>query len=513
MSTSRVSFSGGNEQTKFFAGATYKNDDGIVKNTGYEKTSIRLNLDRKVGDWLDLGISSNYISSSADRGYFNNDNSGTTLGIAYVGTPPWIDLHADENGNFPNNSVGSSNFLQTAAQVTNNEKVDRFIMGGNIKARIFSNMTNSLNFIVRGGVDYYTLNTSAIFPRTLQFQKDGNGTDGASIQGRTVNTNKNFSAFLVHSYFSPGGLSFRSQLGVTAEDFDRNTIRNSATFLIGTQTNLDQAGSLQVEQDIIKQKDRGFFVQEEISWQDRIILTAGLRGDKSSNNGDANNLNYYPKGSVAINLHEFSFWNDGLLNLLKFRVAYGQSGNFPRFGAIFTPLTPTNFGGTTGSLIDQTRGNRNLGPERQTEIEAGFDIGLLENRLLLDFTVYQKNIDDLVLDVDVPTSSGFNAEWTNVGQINNWGIETGVSAFIFRKESFDWESRASFWFNRAKVERLDVPAYNTGAFGATLGTYRIQEGESPTQVGGIGESGDDDGDGFIKYGDAEPDFQLSWQII
>jgi TonB-dependent starch-binding outer membrane protein SusC len=511
MSTSRVSLSGGDDKTKFFAGGTYKNDKGIVKNTGYEKASIRLNLDRKVADWLDVSLSTNYVNSSADRGYFNNDNSGTTLGISFVGTPPWVDLHADADGNYPDNPLGSANFLQTAAEITNNEKVNRFIVGGDIRTRIFSDNNNSLNFILRGGVDYYTLNTTAIFPRTLQFQKGGNGTDGASIQGTTVNTNKNLSAFLVHTYVSDNGVGFRTQAGVIQQDFNQNTIRNLATFLIGTQTNLDQAGSLEVQQDITDQTDRGFFIQEEFSLQDRLILTAGLRGDKSSNNGDANDLNYYPKASAALNLHEFDFWNSGAINLLKLRIAYGQSGNFPRFGATFTPLVPTNFAGTTGSLIGTIRGNRNLGPEKQTELEGGFDLGILDNKLVLDFTVYQKNIDDLVLDVEVPTSSGFNRQWTNVGQINNWGIEAGLAAILIRKNEFDWDTRVNFWLNRAKVERLDVPAYNTGAFGATLGTYRIQQGESPTQIGGIGTTGDDDGDGFIKYGDAEPDFQMSWQ--
>ncbi|NND32975.1 MAG: SusC/RagA family TonB-linked outer membrane protein, partial [Saprospiraceae bacterium] len=510
MSTSRISISGGNDKTKFFAGGTYKDDAGIVQNTGYEKSSIRLNLDHKVADWIDVGISSNYISSSADRGYFNNDNSGTTLGVSFVGTPSWIDLHSDVDGNFPNNPVASANFLQTATQVTNNENVNRFIMGTNVRARIFYNARNSLNFILRGGIDYYTFGTTAIFPRTLQFQKDGNGTNGASIQGRTTNSNKTYSAFLVHTYSGERGIGFRTQVGLTAADFDQNTIRNSATFLIGTQSNLDQAGSIQIQQNIIDQKDRGFFIQEEFNLQDKILMTAGVRGDKSSNNGDANNLNYYPKGSVAVNLHEFQFWNSSAIDLFKVRVAYGQSGNFPRFGAIFTPLIPTNFAGTTGSVIGSTRGNRALGPEKQTEIEAGFDLGIFNNKVLLDFTVYRKNIDDLVLDVDVPTSSGFSRKWTNVGQINNWGIEAGISAFVLRKENLAWETIANFWLNRATVERLDVPAYNTGAFGATLGTYRIQRGESPTQVGGIGTTGDDDGDGFIKYGDAEPDFQLSW---
>ncbi len=511
LSNSRVSVSGGDDRTKFFGGLTYKNEDGIVKNTGYEKTSVRLNLDRKISDWLDLGVSTNYIHSSADRGYFNNDNSGTTLGISFVGTPPWVDLHPDENGVFPDNPLGSANFLQTAEQVTNNESVDRVIVGGNLKARLISRDNQSLNFILRGGVDYYTLSTTAIFPRTLQFQKNGNGTDGASIQGVTRNTNKNIAAFLVHSYYTDGGVNFRTQVGVTAEDFNQNTIRGTATFLVGTQTNLDQAGSIQVEQNRILQEDRGFFIQEEVNINDQVILTAGLRGDRSSNNGDPTDMNFYPKASAAINLHQFDFWNSSLLDQLKLRVAFGQSGNFPRFGATFTSLAPVVIGGSTGSIIGTQRGNTSLGPERQTEIEGGFDVGLLGNKLNLEFTYYNKTIDDLVLNVNVPPSSGFIQQWLNVGSIENRGVELGLSATPIARPDFSWDFTTNFWLNRAEVTELRVPAFVTGAFGATLGTYYIQEGKSPTQLVGIGPAErDEDGDGLVVYGDAEPDFNVSW---
>jgi len=88
--------------------------------------------------------------------------------------------------------------------------------------------------------------------------------------------------------------------------------------------------------------------------------------------GDANDLNH-PNTSAGLTLHEFDFCNSGTINLLKLRVAYGQSGNFSRFGASFTPLVPTNFAGTTGWLIGTIRGNRNPGPEKQTELESGFN--------------------------------------------------------------------------------------------------------------------------------------------
>lgn len=511
-STSRLSISGGDDKTRFYAGITYKDEEGIVENTGYERTNFRLNIDRKVWDWLDLGLSSNYVQTSADRGYFNNDNTSTTLGVSFVSTPAWADLFPDENGNYPNNPFTAANFLQTAAQVTNNESVDRVITGGTATVRLFNTDNQSLRLLVRGGFDYYTLQTTAIFPRTLQFQKDGNGTDGAAIIGNTTNLNSNMAAFLVHSFFTEGGLNFRTQVGVTAENFDQNTVRNTAQFLVGTQTNLDQASSIQVEQHKIIQKDRGFFAQEEINWQDKLIATVGVRGDKSSNNGDPNKLFFYPKASLALNLHEFGIMGEGFLNQLKLRVAYGQSGNFGKFGALYTALTPTVIGGSTGSLIGTTRGKEDLGPERQTEIETGFDLGLMNNKLLVDFTYYIKNIDDLILDVDVPTSSGFAKRWQNVGEIGNKGIEIGLSLTPVRSRNFNWNSRLAFWLNRAEVLRLDVPRYFTGGFGATLGTYRIEEGKSPTQLVGIAAAGDDDpdGDGIAVFGNGEPDFQMSF---
>jgi hypothetical protein len=197
---------------------------------------------------------------------------------------------------------------------------------------------------------------------------------------------------------------------------------------------------------------------------------------------------------------------------LKLRAAYGQSGNFAPFGAIYTPLPPVVFNGTTGSLIDITRGNESIGPERQSELETGVDLGFLRNRFTLELTYYTKNVDDLLLNVQVPTSSGFTYAWKNVATIKNHGVEIGFNAIPFDKNEWRWTSEINFWKNTAKVTRLDVPAFNTGAFGASLGTYRIQEGKSPTQIVGVAGPNDkvDPESGLAVFGDAEPDFQISF---
>jgi TonB-linked SusC/RagA family outer membrane protein len=508
LSSTRLNISGGDNRTKYFAGMTYKNEDGIVPQTGFERLNFRLNLDHKISKWFDVSLSSNYMRSSSDRGYFNNDNNSSTIGISLASTPSWAELHPDELGNYPNNPHTTSNFLQTANLMTNNEKVDRFIVGGTLTTHLLQSTKSSLNLVIRGGIDYYTLLTDVLAPSTLQFQKDGNGTNGASIIGTTLNTNKNIGVFLVHNW-QPSSFGFRTQIGMTAENFDQNSILNKSTFLIGSQSNLNQAGSISVLQSKIIQKDRGFFMQEEVNWDDKIFFTLGMRADKSSNNGDANKLYYYPKASLAVNVTKLGDFGNDQLNDLKLRVAYGQSGNFAKFGSIYTPLNSIVIDGSTGSIIGKTFGNDELGPEKQTEIELGFDLGLLNNKVLVDFTYYQKNIEDLVLQIRIPGSTGFTDKWLNAATLNNNGIEIGASIDVINNRNFNWNTRLGFWKNTAKIEELNVPPYIEGGFAPILGVFLIEKGQSPTQIIGVTPDTTDT-DGLAVLGDAEPDFNLSW---
>ncbi|MCB0575593.1 MAG: TonB-dependent receptor, partial [Saprospiraceae bacterium] len=349
-----------------------------------------------------------------------------------------------------------------------------------------------LNLIVRGGADQYSLRTRSIFPRELQFQKDGNGTNGVSIAGTASSFGTNIAAFLVHTFTTNSNISFRTQAGVTQENLDQDFVNTVASQLIGSQTNLNQAGSVQVIQERLKQVDKGFFAQEEVNFKDIAILTLGIRGDKSSRNGDANKLYYYPKASLALNIHEMTDLG-GEISQLKLRGAFGQSGNFGPFGATYTPLNPIIIDGSTGSIIGITLGNTTIGPERQTEIEMGFDLGFVQNRYNFEFTYYLKNIDDLILQVNTPSSSGFTTAWRNAADLENKGFEIALDLNPVRNRDINWDSRISFWKNTAKISRLDVPAYNLGAFGATLGTYRIEEGKSPTQIVGIDPDADANG--------------------
>ena len=506
ISITNFSMSGGGEKTRFFAGATHNNENGIVKNTGYQKTSLRLNLDHRPEDFLKFSLSTNYIHSSSDRGFFNNDNSGTTIGIALTATRPWDQLFPNEDGIYPDHPNNSSNPLQTRDLVRNNETVNRLIMGGSANLDIYRADNSNLELILRGGLDFYGQQTRAIFPKELQFQKLANGgLNGVSVQGDTQNKNYNLSAFLVHNYFTNSNINFRTQFGLTREYFDQNIELITATGLVASETNVDQAANTGVNQTRLLQEDSGFFAQEEVNYKDMFIATVGVRGDKSSNNGDANELFYYPKASLAVNLNEFDFWNDtSAWNQFKLRVAYGEAGNFPPFGALFTSYNAYSTDGILGISLIGIRGDGDLKSERQKELEFGTDVGFFNGKLNFSATYYIKTVDDLILQANLEPSTGFTSQFVNAGSLENKGIELSLNTTPVSTDNFQWDLGVNFFKNKSEITELRVPAYNIGAFGASLGTFRIEEGKSATQIVGAFP------EGLRVVGDAEPDFQMGF---
>lgn len=507
--------SGGNQNTKFYINASYKDEEGIIKRTGFERRSIRTNVDHKISEIFDLKITANYINSSADRGISNNDNSGVSLGIALGNTPPWQNLFPDENGIYPNNNYNSSNPLQTRDLMTNNETTNRLLGGATLNVNILRKPKSFLKLALNAGLDYFTNETTVHFPENLQFMV-GN-LNGFYSLGNNVVLNNNLSAVLVYeNYVSDWTL--RSQAGLSRLDFSQKRVTTQATNLVGGQTNLEQAGSISVFNRELESEDIGYFLQQEANWDDKVILTAGVRVDQSTLNGDPDELFYYPKASAAVNLANFDFLAGGnTLSLLKLRAAYGEAGGVPTASPndLALPsqsvLIGSNIEGNTGSLIGSLRGNPDIRPERSKEFETGIDIGLFDNRVALEATFYNKMVDDLILQAEVAESQGFEFEILNGGKLRNRGFELALSLNPVATNNVNWVSRVNWWRNRSEVERLDIPAFEVanGGFRSSLGIFKVEEGKSVTQIVGTVQ-GPDGVAADIPLGDAEPDFQMSW---
>jgi len=496
-----LSVSGGTTRTGVYFSAAQKDEGGIVKNTGYRNSSLRLNVDHKLTDNIKLGLSTAYINSSSDRGLSGNDNTGVSPGIALSSTPSFAQLHPDANGNYPNNPFGASNPLQTVALMKNNESVNRFITGVNLDALLQRSSHSSTRLVGVGGFDFYSLQTNVLFPAALQFQSINKGT---SLVGNTNNLNTNFILSLVNTWTASDRLSLTTSAGLTQETGDYNNLLNIATQLISGQSNVDQAGALNATQLRTKYQNSGLFIQEEANINDALTLTGGIRFDRSSNNGDVGKYYIYPKGGISWNLTKSGLIPDGLFSNIKLRAAYGQANNVPAYGSKFTAFGISNIAGNPGVIVNIQEGQAGIKPERQQEFETGIDISLLKDRLGLVFTWYNKVVNDFLMQSSLPASSGFTNAWVNAGDLRNRGIELGLNARPVQTRKVVWNTSVNFWLNRSQVTKLTIPSVPQGSFGYVLGSFQIQQGKSATQILGLDGKG-----GVSKLGDAEPDFQMN----
>jgi TonB-linked SusC/RagA family outer membrane protein len=508
-----VSVNGGTETTRYYISGLVLDDAGIIENTGYEKQSLRVNLDQQLGSSLNVGVNANVIHSLARRGLSNNDNTGTSYYVALSSTPSFVDLTRGADGIFPTNPFANSNPLQTAALLDNNEDVWRFISGVNATADLLGNRfaNQSLQLRVNGGADFFTQTNELFAPPELQFETSDFDVDnfrGTSLLSNSNNLNLNASANLIHAFTPSTAVTATTSAGVQYVDQDLNIGRIVGENLIGGQRNVDAATAVQVFRNRQRVRTLGLYVQEELLLLDeRLLLTGSVRADRTSANGDPDAYFYYPKLAG-------SYRFPGLLRGLdefKLRVAYGESGNQPLFGQKFTPLTATNnIQGLPALVVQGTAGDADITPERTREIEGGFDMILFGGSANLEFTAYQQNITDLLLQRTTAPSTGFTTEFFNGGELRTRGIEVAANATPLRSRSFSWVTRATFSTNSSEIVELPVPSFRTGGFATSLGAFQIEEGASATQI--VGFNGRDANGAPIveKLGDANPDFKMSF---
>ncbi len=500
-----VNVSGGTETTRYFMSGLWKNDEGIIENTGFEKQALRLNLDQALGDRVNVAMGASVMHSVAARGLTNNDNSGTSFYMVFPFTPNFVPLSRGTDGTYPRNAFERSNPLQTAALMQNDEDVWRIISSLNTAVDAWSSGAHSLQVIGVAGLDYFTQKNDLVFPPELQFEPL-DGQPGTKLLSNSDNLRFNLSGNVVHSYQPSGaGWAATTSAGVQYEEDDLNIARITSRNLIAGMPNVDAGTTIGVGQDRIRTKDMGLYLQEEVlAFDERMLVSAGVRADRSSANGDPDKFFFFPKGALS---YRFDGFFSGL-DELKLRVAAGQTGNRPVFGQKFTPLTGTrNIEGLPGLIVVGVTGDPDIEPERQTEVEGGFDAVLLDSRATLSVTGFNKTITNMLLQRALAPSSGFTLQVFNGGKMRVRGIEVALEAIPVRGPA-TWVSRTTFYADRSKILELPVPAFRTGGFGTALGAYEIREGESATQIVANVLEGDEVV--VRKVGDGMPDFRMGF---
>ncbi len=508
LSNSQISVSGGTENTNYFVSAGMQKEDGIIKNTDFERYSIRANVEQKIGSKITLNLNSNYIKSENNRGFTGNqNNTGGSLGYAMAYTPSYANLFPDELGNYPDNPYFNDNPLAIRDLAKNNVIVDRFVTSFGLNIDLLKTDNSFLTFNMNGGVDYLSSNSMVYFPEILQHQK-AQANPGDVMFGKNDNFNSNIQAFLLFNT-DIGSVNSNTQIGIVKLHSNSDFSLQRGRGLSGGQTNLQWARVTSVQSQINQEvTDVGLVAQQELNWDEKIIGTLGVRLDKSTLNRDQEKYYAFPKASVAVNISNFDFWSVDAINQFKLRVAYGETGGLPNFGNTFESLTPQLIGGGLGGQVGARGVDPNLVPETATELEFGFDLGLIENKVSFGATFYNKQVNDLILDLQPAESTGITAIATNAADLENKGIELSLGLNLVRTNNINWTSQILWWRNRSEITRLDIPTFTTGGFGPALGSYLIAEGYSPTTVVG-NPSGTDVPGGFTVYGDRQADFDMS----
>ena len=500
-----LSATGGDGRTQFYIGGQYMDEGGIIKNTGYEKFSGRLNVDHRLSDKAKVSIATNLVRSEADRGVTGNDNTNMTYGFSIGFTPSFIDIRKNADGSYPTHPLNPSNPLETSEYFVNNELTHRALGSLTLDYNLYRGVNQDLGLLAVAGADFYNQENQVFIPPFIQIEKSKDEA-GQSVMTTTDNLNTNLSLNLVHK-MKMSGMNFNTTAGLQYETYDWNSVFVHATGMIPTQMNVDKASSQAVYHDRKMRQDRGQFFQEEITVGDNIYMAFSMRGDVSSTMGDTETKEWYPKMAASYQFGEFA----GVFDNLKLRFANGQTGNMPQSKAKYTTMSSSNIGGINGLVASSTRGNADIKPERTTETELGVDFSVMDGLATVEATTYSQKISDLILLVDLAPSSGASYAWENGGEMETKGTELtlGINPTkLISLGGLDWNFHMTYYSNESEVTKLNVDPYNYGGFATFLGTYRIEEGWSPTAI--VGSETDADGN-HIELGNENPDYRISYR--
>jgi TonB-dependent starch-binding outer membrane protein SusC len=504
--SSNLSVSGGSENTQYFMSGLAMHDNGIQYGTGYDKQSLRANLTQHVGEKLQIQVNTNLIHSLTKRGVSNNDNTNVSPYVVFAATPTFFDIRPVD-GVYPRNPFLSnfSNPLQTIALMKTPEDLFRFMGSLNATYSVFTTSTQSLKATLDMSIDHYGFESNVYAPPSLYWEPS-DGFPGTSVDRNTAETRTPMALTLAHTYTTPSNSIQATTSAGLRRGYDAfNSTTVTTTDLLAGQQNVNRGVNVTADQNRTLIRSLAWYAQEEVLLLDqRLLVSGGILGQRSTNNADVNKLFYYPKVAASYR------WQDlGPFNEFKVRVAYGETGNEPLYGNKFGSLNGTPYTGQNGVQLGGTVADPDLQPEREKEIETGIDAALLDSRLAFSASYYQKNNTDLLLQARLAPSMGFGTRIFNGGEIRNRGVEAALTGFPVQSGNVSWMSRLTFSKNVGRVMSLPVPAFAPpGSFSLHFGQGFIEEGKSPSQLTGITA---ETGPGVhVALGDYEPDFSMGF---
>jgi len=475
-----ISSSGGSGNTRYFASLNDRQESGIMINTGARRTGGRINLDQTLGSKLTASMGLDVTRNFLQRGLGNNNNAGVSPTYVFGYTPAIIDLNTKlENGRYPNmpfygGGSGIANPFEVIRAIQSDESV--FRQAGNIRLNYtaLSTARHSVQISSLTGVDRFQQEGVQYSPNYLQFEP-ADGFLGTAGQNNvsSLQTNAGLNAVWTWTPASKLVTSFTTSVGGTYERQKQEIYRIRGRGLLPTRRIAAGAQDIATEDTRTEFRDQSYYVNEQVLLLDeKMALNVGFRADRSSANGDRGMFYLFPKYSGS---YRFVKPLTDKIDEVKFRGAWGQSGNRPRYGDRDILYADGGLIGGQNSLVSSgLLGNTGIKPEVMNELEFGMDAQLFGSRVGVEVTRYQRKIKDLLLTFPLPPSSGLGNQIINGGQLSVLGTEGVLSLVPIRRGNFEWTSRIIYNANVQYTNDVPVPAFPVpGSFGAAYGRNRI----------------------------------------
>lgn len=451
--------SGGVPALTFFTSGEYENERGVLTMpapdqtlyraflggqdipgealhpSGVEKISLRGNVVGKLKDHGELALSAGFVSNDTHVPDIE-PVFGSALGSGYRDSfDGWW------RNERPANLFGTRN----------REKTDHFTtsLSGNYQ------LTHWLAARATGGFDYAGSLFDYLTRRDDGFY--GLRTHGQRVNERTQTTLYSFDVGSTASVHLSRGIGSRTTLGAQYNRQNQSETAAYAEGLAPGSTTVDGASLVRNGESAFEKVVAGAFLEEGLSFADRLFLTVAGRVDGASAFGRNFSAAFYPKASVSWLAVGGPTHGSGFLSTLRFRAAYGESGVQPGpLDALRrdTAVTALVNGSAVPGVQFLALGNENLKPERQREIEAGLDADLFRSRVTLELTAYNRQSDDALVAVPFDPSFGITSQVQNIGAVRNRGVEGLIAARVVNARPVTVDLNVNGSYNTNKLLRL-----------------------------------------------------------
>ena len=460
LQTYSLSVRGGTDAMRYFVSGEFLGDNGVLPWNTNDRVNVRANLNLLLAENLTFDVST---------GYTDGDTRFATpvTGQGDV----WDDMQWSSGYCFVNNQLPecarlggfqehlpSDIYAQEATREWN-----RFVGSATAQYTLGGWLTQRLIFGLDKGweinTNFYPLDT--MLPQ-YQAQRLGEVRDN-----RPTDSNLTLDYAASANYRLNESWAFTTSLGLQYyEHLEEATTTTARGFALPVQSTINSGQTPQatIGYEYEQNKSRGGYLQEEINWNGRVFLTAAVRRDDNSSFGGNFGAQYYPKFSATWVVSEEAFFDIPLVNTLRLRSAMGQAGRQPNtfdgrtIWASYTGVTGR------GAVNPSSPGNPDIGPEVSTEIEAGFDIALMDDRVSGEFTYFTKKTEDALLEESLPPSEGRPGNVRkNLGRIDTWGWEASVNALLVARANVGFDVTLS-------ADHVDNEIIDLGTFEPTEST-------------------------------------------